>query len=446
MPEEPKKEEVPTIAGEEIKNELKTVAETSKAKIEDKTEKWKEDVGKKYGDKDKIGTSDWKKPPKSIEQELKFEWDAIHAEMHYVWRSFGREIIGFWDPVEIIFLLILLSLFAFALLGLTVAILPIIIDIFLGPSTKDSFNNSVSSFWRGSGARTFFALCGGVLWLIRQMRKSEFEKFTRKANQLKKVTYIFGTTPYAEQVVFHNIRRLGLEERIAIIADREFLWVTGARGKCPAYIVTNKEEFRKGNMYEKLKFKNAERIFILADNEAMNQDILTGVRQWTDVEVVLLSQFAPGFLQHIDLENQNIKIIKDLEANIEDLVFSLSLDMAMPLGGAVEIPAPRSYIGKPAEMINSNSNLRLLSVIGIRRGDDILDAWEILQKDDFVILISGHNTNLKRTIRVGRELKDKFSPFEIITLIFFGLIFFLLGYFVFGPLLSGIISLITGLF
>jgi hypothetical protein len=426
MPGEPEKKEILNTSETEKTNELNTATEASKTERKEKSEESKKDSGQ-YS----VG----KKAPKSIERELKFEWDAVHAEMYYVWRSFKRELIGFWDPVEILILLILLILFAFALLGLTVAVLPIIIDITLGSATKENFNNSVSSFWKGSGARTFFAACGGVMWLIRQMRKSEFAKFARKVNPMKNMTYVFGTSPYAEQVVFHTIKRLAFEERIAIIADRDLLWVQGAKSKCPSYVVNDLEEFSKSNLYERLKFQNADRIFILTENVEINQDILTGVRLWTDAEVVMLSQFAPGFLQHIDAKEQNITIIEDLKANIEDLVFSLSLNMDMPLGGAVEGPAPRCYIGLPAEMMNLNPNLKRFSILGIRRRDQILNSWEILQEGDYVIMVSGHNTNLKRTIRIGHELSSRFSRFEIFTISFFGFIFFLLGYFLSGMIL-----------
>ncbi|MFX1514381.1 MAG: hypothetical protein ACFFCQ_17540 [Promethearchaeota archaeon] len=379
-----------------------------------------------------------KKPPKSVERELKFEWDTIHAETHYLWRAFLREMIGFWDPVEIGILLIFLSLFIFALYGLTVAILPIFIGIISEGAREGWSGYFEGTFWSSGNTRTFFAIGGGIAWLIRQMRKSEFDKFARKVNAQRNVTYVFGTSPYAEQIIFHTTKRLGLEERVAIIADRNLFWVQGSRGKCPAFVVENIEEFSKSNLYEKLKFKNAERIFILTENVELNQEILTYVRLWTDAEVILLSQYTPGFLHQIPLKEQNIRIIEDLEANIEDLVFSLSLDIDMPLGGAVEALVPRCYVGSPAEMMNTNPNLRKLSVIGIRRGEQILDSWETLQKGDYVILISDHNNNLKRTIRSGRELSSRLSPSEVLWIGFFGIIFFLLGLFILGPIIGNL--------
>ena len=140
---------------------------------------------------------------------------------------------------------------------------------------------------------------------------------------------------------------------------------------------------------------------ILTESIELNQNILTNIRRVRpDVEIILLSQYAPAFVFSDLVQDENLIIVEDLDATIQGLVHSLSLDFDYP--PTVEIDVPRTYIGSTG--VKMSSDLFKQVVLLIRRGEELLSPEEELRLGDRVIIYFFSNYYMKLTNRVVTEL------------------------------------------
>jgi hypothetical protein len=100
------------------------------------------------------------------------------------------------------------------------------------------------------------------------------------------------------------------------------------------------------------------------------------------------------------VKDDNLNIIDDLDATIQGLVLSLSMDFDFP--PTVEIDVPRTYVGSTG--VKMTSDLIKQKVLLIRRGNDLLPPAEIMQLGDRVIIYYYENFFMKLTNRVVTEL------------------------------------------
>ncbi|MFW9905693.1 MAG: hypothetical protein ACFFFH_15275 [Candidatus Thorarchaeota archaeon] len=260
-------------------------------------------------------------------------------------------------------------------------------------------------------------IIGTLTIIVRAMIKSPIAKYRDKVNTRKDVTYVFGTSRPAEQFLFEMISQYGYEERVSLIADVDLLWIRSLMG-IDIYVVENQLEFAKPNLYDIIGFKNASRVMILTESVELNQNILTNVRRVRpNVEIILLSQYAPAFVFSDLVQDENLIIVEDLDATIQGLVHSLSLDFDYP--PTVEINVPRTYIGSTG--VAMSSDLFKQVVLLIRRGEELLSPKEVLKLGDRVIIYFFSNYYMKLTNRVVTELpllpkkkKDKKKKEEIL--------------------------------
>ena len=250
----------------------------------------------------------------------------------------------------------------------------------------------------------------GVIGIIFQLvARRDIEKFRDKVNNHKEITYVFGSTIYAEQFCQQMVFEYGFEEHIALISDSNFLWVENIAGLMDTFIIKNPDEFEKSNFYKVLTFKNAKRVMILTDNIGRNQAILTNVRAVRpDVPIFILSQYTPSFVENKLVEDTNLHVIEDLEATNEGLVKSLSLDITYP--DCTEINVPRTFVGKTGEHITAES--AGIEVLAIRRPDIdagegkwlLLPPTEKLQRTDRILCYSTSDFFMKQLNRIVDQL------------------------------------------
>jgi len=252
--------------------------------------------------------------------------------------------------------------------------------------------------------RLVAALIGVVTIVVRLMVQSPINKYRDKVNSRKNVTYVFGSSKPAEQFLFEMIHQYGYEEQVSLIADADLLWIRKLKALIDIYVVEDLKEFEKPNLYEIIGFKNASRILILSESTELNQNILTNIRQVRpDVEIILLSQYAPNFVFSDLVQDENLVIIEDLDVTVEGLVLSLSLDFRFPQTS--EIDVPRTYIGSTGDEMSSD--IPKLEVLLIRSGDVFLPSSEVLKPEDRIIVYYYSNFDMKRTNRVVTELPYK---------------------------------------
>ncbi len=351
-------------------------------------------------------------------RQLKFNLTTIRANVKFVFRAVIREI-KYFIPLQDLFLL-------FLWIGLIIGFFLVIViwgvplALFFLPG--DPFNVWLGSVWGGPVAegenpglhislmkgifnettvRYGAGIIGTVAYIIKVMIKSPISKYRDKVNTKKDVTYVFGTSRAAEEFLFEMVFQYGYEERVSLIADADLLWIRKLKSFIDIYVVENQVEFEKPSLYEILGFKNASRIMILTESIELNQNILTNIRQVRpDVDIILLSQYAPAFVFSDLVQDENLAIIEDLDATIQGLVHSLSMDFDFP--PTVEIDIPRTYIGSTGAAMSSD--LISQKVLLIRRGKELLPPEERLKLGDRVIIYFFSNYYMKLTNRVVTEL------------------------------------------
>jgi hypothetical protein len=255
--------------------------------------------------------------------------------------------------------------------------------------------------FNGAVLRWAAGIIGVGTVIIRLMIKSPIMKYKDKVNTRKDITYIFGSSRAAEQLLFELVRQYGYEERVSLISDADLLWVRKLKGLIDIYVVEDLREFEKVNLYEIIGFQNASRIMILTESIELNQNILTHIRHIRpDVDIILLSQFAPAFVFSEIVQDENLIIIEDLDMTIQGLVLSLSMDFDFP--PTVEIDVPRTFIGNTGDEMSSD--LVKQKVIAIRRDHELLPTKEILKIGDRVIIYHFTDYFMKLTNRVVTEL------------------------------------------
>ncbi|MFX0114688.1 MAG: hypothetical protein ACFFB3_09075 [Candidatus Hodarchaeota archaeon] len=393
-------EESPKVAETPLKND-----DRSNESLTDETlgEKSKE-IAKTEKKKEKI------KPEKpGAFRAIKFEWHALRAELKHVWRMVKRELNYFVNPVDVAIILIMYAFLVLLVFIGSWALIPTLWEIY-DEAAGQKMRDDVWGFWTSWGGRMVIGSGGIIVFFVRLVVKSDIVKFKNKVNSKKfPLIYVFGTSSYAEYLIRDITKLYGEEEQFVLIADKDLIWVRQARALMDVYIVENREEFLKENFYELITFQNAHEFLILTDEVELNQAILThvrGLRNFKYIEglpkIIMLSETAPSFLKHRNLEEENIILLDDLSAITDGLVLSLSLDIRFPR--CIEIPAVKTFVGWPA--IALSNLVKGFDVLAINRQGQILPPREVMQPEDKLIIYAKergeHDT--KRTRRITKEL------------------------------------------
>jgi hypothetical protein len=338
-------------------------------------------------------------------RQLKFNLTAVRADLKYIRRAVFRELRYFIPITDLLILLLMLLGIVILLLLILLFFVPIVLVIIDSSTDVGEFQRWVIETLTSSEVIRWAAgIIGVVTIIIRLMIKSPINKYRDKVNARKDVTYIFGSSKPAEQFLFEMIHRYGYEERVSLIADSDLLWIRKLKAFIDIYVVEDKREFEKPNLYDIIGFENASRIMVLSDSIELNQNILTNIRRVRpDVEIILLSQYAPNFVFSDLVNDENLTLIEDLDATVEGLVLSLSLDFHFPLTS--EIDVPRTFIGNTGDQMSFD--IPKMEVLLINRNGDLLPSNEKLQVGDRVIVFYYSNFDMKRTNRVVTELPVK---------------------------------------
>lgn len=337
-------------------------------------------------------------------RKLKFTLTSIRANLKFVTRAIFREL-KYFLPLQDLFILILMVVGIILIIAILILLLiPLIVRLW----SETEAIKLQSDLWNTMTDPTVLRWAAGIIgvatFVIRLMIKSSIMKFRDKVNTKKDVTYVFGSSRSAERFLFEMVNQYGYEDKVALISDADLLWIRKLKSQMDIYIEQNLKEFEKFNLYDTIGFVNASRIMILSDSIELNQNILTHVRKVRpDVEIILLSQYAPIFVFSDLVKDENLIIIEDLDMTIQGLVYSLSLDIGFP--PTVEIDVPRTHLGATGTQMTSD--LVKQKVLGIKRKNQILSPDEVLKPGDRVIIYFYSNYYMKTTNRIVTELPYK---------------------------------------
>ncbi|MHA2073489.1 MAG: hypothetical protein ACW97X_02615, partial [Candidatus Hodarchaeales archaeon] len=304
-------------------------------------------------------------------RQLKFNLTTIRANLKFVYRAIYREVKYFLPIKDLVILFSMIAISIIILLLMIVIGFPMSLDLINRITNSNTFpwHEIQQGFFRfltdPNVLRTAGGLIGAATIIIRLMIKSPIMKYKDKVNTRKDITYIFGSSRTAEQLLHELVQQYGYEERVSLISDADLLWVRKLKGLIDTYVVEDLREFGKVNLYEIIGFQNASRIMILTESIELNQNILTHVRRIRpDIDIILLSQYAPAFVFSEIVNDDQLIVIEDLDMTIQGLVLSLSMDFDFP--PTVEIDVPRTFIGHTGE--DMTSDLVKQKVLLIKRG------------------------------------------------------------------------------
>ncbi|MFW9991241.1 MAG: hypothetical protein ACFFD4_04200 [Candidatus Odinarchaeota archaeon] len=387
-------------------------------------------------------------------RQFKFNLGAVKAEWKFIFRAIYRELKYLWVFQDLVVLaLLLISVVAFVLFllwfvpfvwflveqfpGDQMEIINGVFTYFdLSPPFKELFyplrgpempindaNGTIylqtskylayhihKLLWSNTTIRLLAGLGGIIAFFVRVMLKSEIRKFKDKADARKDACFIFGETKYAENLIYQLVKLYGYEDKVCLIHSKPFLWIDRIKGLINAYQIKNDEEYEKTNLYEFIEFKTAKHIMILTDDVEKNQNILTNIRAVKpDVPIIILKQYAPKFLLEDEsglIKDPKLIIIDDLEAIINGLIFSLSLDIRWP--EIAEIDVPGNFIGvtgiqMTSDLLGDVGKPVGLEVLRIRREDKLLAPDTIMQEKDRVIVKIKRPFDMKKVNRVVTE-------------------------------------------
>lgn len=334
---------------------------------------------------------------------IKYTLTTIRANLRFVFRIIIRELRFFLPLQDLLVLFVWLGilivfLLVFLIVGIPVTLSLIPTDPFNGAVLQQSI---IKALFNDTTLRYGAGIIGIGTVVIRLMLKSPLSRYKDKVNARNDVTYIFGSIKPAEQFLTEMIFQYGYEERVSLISDADLIWVRKLGSQIDIYTVTDLREFEKPNLYSEIGFKNARRVMILTDSIELNQNILTNIRRVRpDVDIILLSQYTPAWAFSEIVQDEHLIILEDLEVTIESLVTSLSLDFAYP--PTTEINVPRTYIGWSGK--DMTADIPKITVLLIRRGDELYPPNETLQKDDRVVIYFESNYQMMLANRVVTEL------------------------------------------
>lgn len=366
-------------------------------------------------------------------------FDALTAETKFVLRKLRRELNNLFRLFDLIILLVLLVIGLFSLFITTTYVIPGLLgfaphsvvgnpsDTIFGPPVCKIYNSNNNTFsyspdycglplaeptsgwpfaqgyssqgnpkftglstwifhlWTSDTTIRILAGAAGAIGVIAQLLfKSDIDKYRDKIKGRSDVTYVFGSSVYAEKFLTQLVFTFAYEDEATLISDAEYLWVERIAGLLDTYVVKNEEEFEKSNLYTILEFKNAKRIYILTDNVMRNQNILTNIRAiHPEVPIYILSQFTPDYLKDQSLvKDEYLHIIDDLETTREGLVKSLSLDIKFPL--CTEVNVPKRYVGKSALLLNNDlsGNGNGIEILSVRRAHLDDNGWDLISPEE----------------------------------------------------------------
>ena len=161
-------------------------------------------------------------------------------------------------------------------------------------------------------------------------KKRRVRKFAEKAVERQSEFYVFGSNDFAEAFVDQLIS-IGAENKVSLISDKKLAWIEEAREHNINVLYEEVvEEYAKRNLYETLGFRNAKKVIILHEDPVIIQNIMSYVTG-SDLQVILLTQFAPPFVQYLAGQRPGqILIVNNLSQIVHELYAKMNLSLSKP--------------------------------------------------------------------------------------------------------------------
>jgi hypothetical protein len=155
-------------------------------------------------------------------RQLKFNMTTIRANLKFVYRAIYREVKYFLPIKDLIILFSMIAISIIILILMIVIGFPMSLDLINKITNSKIFpwEEIQQGFFRVLTDPTFVRTAGGLIGaatiIIRLMIKSPIMKYKDKVNTRKDITYIFGSSRTAEQLLHELVQQYGYEERVSL--------------------------------------------------------------------------------------------------------------------------------------------------------------------------------------------------------------------------------------
>ena len=172
-------------------------------------------------------------------------------------------------------------------------------------------------------------------------KKRRVRKFAEKAVEQQSEFYVFGSNDFAEAFVDQLIS-IGAENKVSLISNKKLAWIEEVKEHINVLYEEVLEEYAKRNLYETLGFHNAKKVIILHEDPVIIQNIMSYVTG-SDLQVILLTQFAPPFVQYLAGQRPGqILIVNNLSQIVHELYDKMKLPLSKP--PLISIPVPKKLL------------------------------------------------------------------------------------------------------
>lgn len=178
-----------------------------------------------------------------------------------------------------------------------------------------------------------------------RLRDRKVKQFAKTVTEKKNSIFVFGSNVLTGEFIYDLIE-IGLEDKVALIADDEREWIEDVQEKITVLIEKKYEKYQERQLYDLIGFSTAEKIIILHDNELV-QYIINNIEDisHSNVKIILVSQYAPAFVKYLSQAQKDKFVITD---NVYSITADLYNLMGLPLTQPpiITFPVSPKLIGK----------------------------------------------------------------------------------------------------
>ncbi len=238
--------------------------------------------------------------------------------------------------------------------------------------------------------------------VVQRIFKRKVYKFAEEVKQKDLSVFVFGTNEFAEAFI-ERLLAIGLGDTLALIANREMLWIEELKDQISVLIEENRKEYKKQNLYRTIGFKKAEKIIILYEDPGLIQDIIGGVRKETKAKIIVLERFAPPYIQYLArIPDENISVVGDIEAMSAELVKHIDLPLRTP--PIIQVPVPAHFEGKTLEKTKF-SHFEILKIVRLdeKQREQLYEPILPLRKGDELMCYIFRQEGYQELIKLLKE-------------------------------------------
>lgn len=231
-------------------------------------------------------------------------------------------------------------------------------------------------------------------------KKRRVRKFAEKAVEQQSEFYVFGSNDFAEAFVDQLIS-IGAENKVSLISNKKLAWIEEVKEHINVLYEEVLEEYAKRNLYETLGFHNAKKVIILHEDPVIIQNIMSYVTG-SDLQVILLTQFAPPFVQYLAGQRPGqILIVNNLSQIVHELYDKMKLPLSKP--PLISIPVPKKLLNHDLSTIMI-PKVRVLRILREEYKKKLLPLdFPVQENDRLLLYLEDSQESLKNLVEFLRN-------------------------------------------